>query len=329
MGKTLLRALIVGAFALVAWHAGAGGGGAVHTTFAADLDCGDFTSQAAAQAHYDADTTDPDGLDADDDGVACENYDYSSQNYCDTQDCGYPCNYPYNCTADNYYGCDNPYYYGAPNVGAPTYYYGPPGNPYFNGSGTNPYNGNPTYYGNPYLNGYPYNGTPNQYNQCQDGLNHSPGFNRAVALTFLVEKTTIGCGAQTNLIARAVYPDGVGAPNRLFTFQSSQGTVYSNLLSDYSGYVQTTFVAPLSPAIVQIDAMADGLRQTVQVKVECQAPPLGITYTAPPQTIAPPNTGDGGLAADGTNSTSWALVIVALLLIGAPVATIAVVKVRQ
>ncbi|MFK5634946.1 MULTISPECIES: excalibur calcium-binding domain-containing protein [unclassified Ornithinimicrobium] len=41
---------------------------------AADLDCADFASQAAAQAHYMANPTDPDGLDADDDGVACENY---------------------------------------------------------------------------------------------------------------------------------------------------------------------------------------------------------------------------------------------------------------
>lgn len=39
-----------------------------------DQNCDDFGSQAEAQTHYRADTTDPDGLDADDDGIACENH---------------------------------------------------------------------------------------------------------------------------------------------------------------------------------------------------------------------------------------------------------------
>ena len=37
-----------------------------------DLDCADFASQEAAQAELDADPSDPNGLDADDDGIACE-----------------------------------------------------------------------------------------------------------------------------------------------------------------------------------------------------------------------------------------------------------------
>jgi hypothetical protein len=37
-----------------------------------DLDCADFATQAEAQAKFDADPTDPNGLDADDDGRACE-----------------------------------------------------------------------------------------------------------------------------------------------------------------------------------------------------------------------------------------------------------------
>jgi hypothetical protein len=37
-----------------------------------DLNCSDFLNQAAAQAHLDADPSDPDGLDTDHDGVACE-----------------------------------------------------------------------------------------------------------------------------------------------------------------------------------------------------------------------------------------------------------------
>ncbi len=37
-----------------------------------DLDCSNFKSQAAAQAEYEKDTSDPYGLDPDGDSVACE-----------------------------------------------------------------------------------------------------------------------------------------------------------------------------------------------------------------------------------------------------------------
>lgn len=43
-----------------------------------DQNCKDFTSQSQAQQHYDADTSDPDGLDDDNDGQACEKYDYGA-----------------------------------------------------------------------------------------------------------------------------------------------------------------------------------------------------------------------------------------------------------
>ena len=42
------------------------------TSTRGDLDCGDFASQAEAQAVLVADPSDPNGLDADNDGVACE-----------------------------------------------------------------------------------------------------------------------------------------------------------------------------------------------------------------------------------------------------------------
>jgi hypothetical protein len=45
---------------------------------AGDQDCADFSSQAAAQAHLRADTSDPDGLDADHDGLACESFAYGT-----------------------------------------------------------------------------------------------------------------------------------------------------------------------------------------------------------------------------------------------------------
>src|SRR3712207_3313027 len=50
---------------------GGGGGGDADGT-SADLDCSDFDSQEEAQAEFDEDPDDPNGLDADDDGTACE-----------------------------------------------------------------------------------------------------------------------------------------------------------------------------------------------------------------------------------------------------------------
>jgi len=40
---------------------------------AQDLDCDDFPTQAAAQAELERDPSDPNGLDRNDNGVACEN----------------------------------------------------------------------------------------------------------------------------------------------------------------------------------------------------------------------------------------------------------------
>ena len=48
---------------------GNGNGGAPEQN---DLNCIDFATQAEVQATYNADTSDPNGLDADDDGTACE-----------------------------------------------------------------------------------------------------------------------------------------------------------------------------------------------------------------------------------------------------------------
>jgi hypothetical protein len=43
-----------------------------HDGYVRDLDCGDFDSQEAAQAVYEADRSDPNNLDGDGDGIACE-----------------------------------------------------------------------------------------------------------------------------------------------------------------------------------------------------------------------------------------------------------------
>jgi hypothetical protein len=42
-----------------------------------DLNCADFPSQAAAQREYEKDRSDPNNLDADNDGQACDDFDYS------------------------------------------------------------------------------------------------------------------------------------------------------------------------------------------------------------------------------------------------------------
>jgi hypothetical protein len=57
---------------------GGGDGGGGDGVGASDnaLDCADFSSQAEAQAEYNSDTNDPNNLDADDDGEACEDFDY-------------------------------------------------------------------------------------------------------------------------------------------------------------------------------------------------------------------------------------------------------------
>jgi hypothetical protein len=61
---------------------GGGGGGDGGT----DLDCADFPSQAAAQAEFRRDPSDPHGLDADNDRIACEDFDYAGAG--DEQDPG-------------------------------------------------------------------------------------------------------------------------------------------------------------------------------------------------------------------------------------------------
>jgi hypothetical protein len=48
------------------------------TAHAANLNCDDFPTQAAAQAVLDQDPSDPNGLDGNNNGVACETYDYGS-----------------------------------------------------------------------------------------------------------------------------------------------------------------------------------------------------------------------------------------------------------
>jgi hypothetical protein len=48
------------------------------TVVQTDLDCADFATPQQAQAVYDQDPSDPNGLDADNDGIACEELDGSS-----------------------------------------------------------------------------------------------------------------------------------------------------------------------------------------------------------------------------------------------------------
>ena len=49
------------------------------STSTSDRDCADFDSQAEAQAVLDDDPSDPERLDADDDGIACESFGYADE----------------------------------------------------------------------------------------------------------------------------------------------------------------------------------------------------------------------------------------------------------
>ncbi|MET0837450.1 MAG: excalibur calcium-binding domain-containing protein [Marmoricola sp.] len=69
MRRWALPALMAGSFGLVLF---------VAPPASADVDCGDLTSRAAAQTYFDGRTGDPDRLDSDGDGRACEGNDGSS-----------------------------------------------------------------------------------------------------------------------------------------------------------------------------------------------------------------------------------------------------------
>lgn len=64
-----MAGVVVGAFLLLS--------GPAVSAQSTDLNCDDFPSRATAQATLDADTSDPNDLDGnDDDGLACESFDY-------------------------------------------------------------------------------------------------------------------------------------------------------------------------------------------------------------------------------------------------------------
>jgi hypothetical protein len=56
----------------------AGMSAAPASALSADLDCADFATQAQAQANLVAHPSDPNNLDADNDGQACETFDYQA-----------------------------------------------------------------------------------------------------------------------------------------------------------------------------------------------------------------------------------------------------------
>jgi Excalibur calcium-binding domain len=63
-------------------------------------DCASFGSQESAQAEYDRDPSDPSNLDADNDGLACEDYDYGVDE--GTDDSAAQDQYGDNATLDQY-----------------------------------------------------------------------------------------------------------------------------------------------------------------------------------------------------------------------------------
>lgn len=73
VGMALVVALFVPMTASAGGGSGGGGGGS------GDLDCSDFGSQQEAQAEFLSVDGDPDGLDPDNDGSACENFNFGDQ----------------------------------------------------------------------------------------------------------------------------------------------------------------------------------------------------------------------------------------------------------
>ena len=63
-----MRRIALALFAVLAMTFGV----AASTGAQGDLDCADFATQEEAQAVYNQDTSDPHGLDRDNDGIACE-----------------------------------------------------------------------------------------------------------------------------------------------------------------------------------------------------------------------------------------------------------------
>ena len=284
MFNLVLRALVVSEVALGVWQIGGGSG---PTAVYADLDCGDFTSQEAAQTHLDAYPDDPDGLDTDEDGTACEQYDYDDE---DTD------------VNDDVYDC-SPYQ---------TVYNQPVASPY----------------------GYPYPYANNHCSPYQVPFVPAivPAPSRTSHISMVLADTSIGCNEETALVARLTYPNGAGASAHMVQFQSTLGTVFSNVLTDQGGYAQTRFVAPMIPGQVQITAFGDGLTQTQTINVTCATPhpyhpPSGHSH-APPS-FKPPSTGDAGLAGDAGAGSSWLLLGLAAIVITTPAAALAVVHQRR
>jgi hypothetical protein len=279
MFNLVLRALVLGAIALGIWQFGA-----TTTTVRAQVvdnyDCNDFDSQEDAQEHLEDDLDDPDNLDPDEDGIACEGYDYDDEpSDHDDYDC-------------------NPYLYGYPNQAYP---YG------------SPYPNQPYPYGNQYCHPYQPPHVPAIV----------PAPSRPSHISMVIADTSIDCNTETAIVARLTYPNGVGAYGHMIQFQSTVGTVFSNVLTDQGGYAQTRFFAPMTPGQVQVTAFGDGLTQMQTINVTCPLPhtasPHGPSYPTPPPTFKPPSTGDAGLVSTDGGS-AWLALAAGVLVLATPAA---------
>lgn len=249
----LVRSLAVAAMLAAAWQLGSGMPSVSAEVHTGNLhDCEDFASQSSAQAHLNQNPSDPDNLDSDDDGIACENYDYSGGYY---------------------------------------------------------------YYGSPYTDG-------------GVALAASVSAITPSYLSLVVSPATIPCNGQAGVTARLVYPNGTGASSQLIQFGSTSGTVFTNIMTDASGYVTTTFVAPYNSGDVTITASFGGIHRTATVKVDCpRKPDQPIVYN---NNFKPPATGDAGLAAaSNETATYWYLAGVLLVMSTAGVGALAYARQRE
>jgi hypothetical protein len=120
-------------------------------------------------------------------------------------------------------------------------------------------------------------------------------------LTMSVSPTNIPCGSSATINARLVYPSGEGVQHLIIGFSATRGTVFGNVLTNATGNVTTTYIAPPSPTTATITASVDGHNQSVAVNVTCA---VEVPAVATQTVVRPPSTGSGGLAG-GSNSVQW------------------------
>jgi hypothetical protein len=191
------------------------------------------------------------------------------------------------------------------------------------GDGSNLYNYN--YYG-----GYPY-GT-GAYPYTQYPYNNTTTYTTAMGLTVTASPASVSCTSPSSISVLVKDQLGNIAPNGTsVTVSASTGTVNPNVISTSGGYATTTFIAPdNSNGTATVTATSGTGTGYATVAFSCTSPSAvtvpATTYQPPvappsyypsgPVTIAPPNTGDAGLAQSSNSTTTTGIALVAMSVVG-------------